>query len=298
VIGCPRRERRGATRPAAGQICRGHDRHCPIGQIEWPTALTIGASTAWRGHRPSDSQEGNILAVDGRKQVPIRNRILADLSSKEYARILPDLASVTLKSGQVLYEPGAVMHSAYFLDTAIASILSEAEDGTSIEVSMVGDEGLVGIPIVLRTQRFPYKIIVQAPGTAWRMKGDVLRKEFDQCGPLHRLVLYYLHSLLVALSQSGACNRFHSVQERLCRWLLTSQDRAQSSEIQSTQEVMSQILGVNRGSASQAASALQRAGLIKYRRGRITILDRSGLEAAACECYRIIKDEFHRFFHT
>ena len=233
-----------------------------------------------------------------RKQVPIGNHILAGLPRKEYSRILSDLAPVTLTSGQVLYEPGAVMHSAYFLDTAIASILSVAEDGTSIEVSIVGDEGLIGIPIVLRTHGLPYRIIVQAPGMAWRMKSDVLRKEFDRCGPLHKLVLHYLHTLIVALSQAGACNRFHTIQQRLCRWLLTSQDRARSSEIHSTQELLSQMLGVNRGSASQAASGLQRAGLIRYRRGRITILDRSGLEAAACECYRILKGEVERFFRA
>ena len=233
-----------------------------------------------------------------RRHALIRNRILAALPCKEYARIRADLASVSLKSGQVLYEPGGVMHSAYFLDTAIASILSVAEDGTSIEVSVVGDEGLIGIPIVLRTHRLPYKVIVQAPGIAWRMKADVLRREFDRCGPLHKLVLHYLHTLIVVLSQSGACNRFHTIQQRLCRWLLTSQDRARSSEIQSTQEPLSQTLGVNRGSASQAASALQRAGLISYRRGRITILDRSRLEAAACECYRTVKGEFDRFFRA
>jgi CRP-like cAMP-binding protein len=233
-----------------------------------------------------------------RKQVPIRNHILAGLPRREYSRILSDLTPVTLKSGQVLYEPGAVMHSAYFLDTAIASILSVAEGGTSIEVSVVGNGGVIGIPIVLRTHGLPYRVIVQAPGMAWRMKADVLRKEFDRCGPLHKLILHYLHTLIVVLSQSGACNRFHSIQQRLCRWLLTSQDNAHSSEIKSTQELLSQMLGVNRGSASQAASGLQRAGLISYRRGRITILDRSGLEAAACECYRIVKGEFERFFRA
>ena len=228
----------------------------------------------------------------------VRNRILAGLSRKEYARILPDLARVTLNSGQVLYEPGSVMPSAYFLETATASILSLAEDGTSIEVSKVGDEGVIGVPIVLRSHGLPYKIIVQESGIAWRMKADVLRKEFDRCGPLHTLVLHYVHALIVVLSQSGACNRFHTIRQRFCRWVLTSQDRAGSSEIKSTQEFLSQMLGVNRGSASQAASALQRAGLISYRRGRITILNRSGLEAAACECYSIVKGEFDRFFRA
>ncbi|MGH7369141.1 MAG: Crp/Fnr family transcriptional regulator [Candidatus Rokuibacteriota bacterium] len=228
--------------------------------------------------------------------VSVRNRILAGLPRREYARILPDLARVTLKSGQVLQEPGGGTQSAYFLDSAIVSILSSASDGTSIEVSLVGDEGMIGLPIVLRSHGLPYRIIVQGPGVAWRMKADVLRKEFERCGPLHELVLRYVHTLIVYLSQSSACNRFHTIQQRLCRWLLISQDRARSSEITSTQEFLAQTLGVNRGSASQAASALQKAGLIRYRRGQIAILDRSGLEAAACECYRLVKGEFDRFF--
>jgi CRP-like cAMP-binding protein len=229
---------------------------------------------------------------------PVRNRILAGLPRKEYARILRDLVRVTLKSGQVLDEPGGVSHSAYFLDTAIVSIVSLATDGTSIELSLVGGEGMIGLPIVLRSHGFPYRTVVQDPGIAWSMKADVFGKEFDRCGSLHKLVLHYTHALIVQLAQSGACNRFHTVKQRLCRWLLMSQDRAQSNEITSTQEFLSQMLGVNRGSASEAASSVQRAGLIRYRRGRITIVNRSGLEAAACECYRIVKSEFDRFFHA
>lgn len=190
------------------------------------------------------------------------------------------------------------MSSAYFLDSAVVSIVSLAKDGTSIEVSLVGDEGVIGLPIVMRSDGLPYRIIVQGAGTAWRMKADVLRKEFERCGRLHELVLRYVHTLIVYLSQSSACNRFHTIQQRLCRWLLISQDRARSSDIKSTQEVLSQILGVNRGSASQAASALQRAGLIRYRRGQIAILNRSGLEAAACDCYRLVKGESDRFFRA
>lgn len=155
--------------------------------------------------------------------VAVRNRLLAGLSRKEYARILPDLARVTLNSGQVMYEPGSVMPVAYFLETAIVSILSVAEDGTSIEVSVVGDEGVIGIPIVLRSHGLPYRIVVQESGIAWRMKADVLRREFERCGPLHKLVLHYVHTLIVVLSQSGACNRFHTIRQRFCRWVLTSQ---------------------------------------------------------------------------
>lgn len=226
----------------------------------------------------------------------VGNRILAGLSRKEYARIAPALELTTLKAGQVVYEPGVTMHWAYFLETAIVSTLSQAKDGSSIEVSLVGREGIVGIPIFLRSHVLPYRIVVQGPGTAWRMKADRLRKEFDLCGALHKLLLHYLHTLIVQLSQSSACNQFHTTRQRLCRWLLTSQDLAGSNEIRSTQEFLSQMLGVHRGSANQAASSLQRTGLIRYYRGRITILNRAGLERAACECYRIIRNEFDDFF--
>jgi len=238
------------------------------------------------------------LSDAGRKPDPVGNRILAGLSRKEYARIGPDLQHVTLTPGQVLYEPGSTMQWAYFLGTAIVSILSQAEEGTSIEVSLVGSEGVIGIPIVLRSHALPYRIVVQGAGTAWRMKADVLRKEFDRCGPLHRLLLHYVHTLIVHLSQSSACNRFHTTRQRLCRWLLSSQDLSGSNELRSTQEFLSQMLGVNRGSANQAAGSLQKAGLIRYRRGRITILNRSGLETGSCECYRIIRSECDRFFRS
>lgn len=231
-----------------------------------------------------------------RKPGSAGNRILAGLPRKEYARIAPELELTTLKAGQVLYEPGGTMHWAYFPETAIASTLSQSEDGSSIEVSLVGREGIIGIPIFLRSLVLPYRVVVQGPGTAWRIKADVLRKEFDRCGPLHKLLLHYVHTLIVQLSQSSACNRFHTTRQRLCRWLLASQDLSGSNELRSTQEFLSQMLGVNRGSANQAASSLQRTGLIRYRRGRITILNRSGLETAACECYRIIRSEFDRFF--
>ena len=188
------------------------------------------------------------------------------------------------------------MHWAYFLDTATVSILSQAESGASIEVSLIGSEGVIGVPIVLRTLKLPYRVVVQRPGTARRTKADVLRKEFDRCRQLHDLLLRYVHTLIVQLAQSSACNQFHTTRQRLCRWLLTSQDLSDSDDLRFTQEVLSQMLGVNRGSANQAASSLQRARLIRYRRGHITILDRSGLETAACECYRVIRTEFDRFF--
>jgi CRP-like cAMP-binding protein len=248
---------------------------------------------AWEGRQPAKE---SILPDGTQKADFVRNRILAGLPRKEYARIAPDLVPTTLKAGQILYEPGAIMQSAYFPETAIVSILSQAEDGTSIEVSLVGSEGFIGVPIVLKSHALPYRVMVQGAGTAWRMKADVLRREFDRCGALHKLLLHYVHSLIVQLAQSSACNQFHTTRQRLCRWLLASEDLSGSNELRSTQEFLSQMLGVNRGSANQAAGALQKAGLIRYRRGRITILNRAGLETATCECYRIIRSEFERFF--
>ncbi len=248
---------------------------------------------AWKSHLPAKES----ILPDGTQKVEfVRNRILAGLPRKEYARIASDLVPTTLKAGQILYEPGGTMQSAYFPETAVVSILSQAEDGTSIEVSLVGSEGVVGVPIVLKSHALPYRVVVQGAGTAWRMKADVLRREFDRCGALHKLLLHYVHALIVQLAQSGACNRFHTTRQRLCRWLLASEDLSGSNELRSTQEFLSQMLGVNRGSANQAAGSLQRAGLIRYRRGRITILNRAGLETATCECYRIIRSEFDRFF--
>ena len=233
-----------------------------------------------------------------KKSTTVTNRILSGLPRKDYARILPDLTPVTLEFGQVLYEPGTVVQWAYFLETAIVSSLFLAADGTSIEVSSVGREGMIGVPIVLKSRSVPYRIVVQQPGTALRIKADVVRKEFDRCGALHTSLLNYVHILIVQLSQSSVCNRFHAIRERLCRWLLASHDRATSNELRFTQEFLAQMLGVNRGSANEAASALQTAGLIRYRRGRITVHDRAGLEAAACECYHLVKAEFDRFFHS
>jgi len=252
----------------------------------------------WRGAAAEPNTRRASLSDASRRSTPATNQILAGLPRKDYARILPDLAPVTLEFGQILYEPGNVMQWAYFLETAIVSILFLAADGTSIEVSAVGMEGMIGIPIVLKSHSAPYRMVVQHPGTALRMKADVLRKEFDRCGVFHTSLLNYVHILLVQLSQSSACNRFHTLRERLCRWLLASHDRAGSNELNFTQEFLAQMLGVNRGSANEAASALQTAGLIRYRRGRITILDRPGLEAAACECYHVVRGEFDRFFHS
>jgi CRP-like cAMP-binding protein len=226
----------------------------------------------------------------------IENRILAMLPAKESRRLDSHLEPVTLKAGQVLYEPGATLRYGYFLDTALVAMLTVAAGGETFEVNLVANEGVVGIPIFLRSDTMPYRVIVQSAGTARRIKAEVLRKEFDSCGPLHELLMRYLHVLFIQISQAGFCNRFHSVGQRLAVWLLVNQDRAQSDELRFTQGFLSQMLGVNPGTVSEAAGALRKRGLIRYSRGHITIVDRTGLQAAACGCYGVVKRESDRFF--
>jgi CRP-like cAMP-binding protein len=236
------------------------------------------------------------MSGNANKDVSIENLILASLPRNEYERLLPDLKPVALKVGQILYEAGGTPRYAYFLDTAMVSLLSTSEGKAACEVSLIGNEGMLGIQVFLGAKTIPYQARVRVPGSARTMKSEVLREEFDQCGPLHEFLLHYVHVLVIQLSQSGVCSRFHTVEHRLCRWLLAAQDRVQSDDLDFTQEFLSQILGGHRGSVSEAASGLQKAGLIRYSRGHISILDREGLEACSCECYRIIRREINRFF--
>src|SRR5262245_43461936 len=200
-------------------MCRVRDRHQRPRRIEYRSVSTSRRPTARRAARSGRHEERD-LSEGSKNPAVAENLILSHLPRKEYARLAAALTRVSLKSGQVLYEPGAAMHWAYFPDSALISILSLAEDGTSLETSLIGHEGLIGIPIVLRSNSVPYRVVVQSPGIAWKMKAEVLRKEFDRCQDLHRFLLYYLHTLIVQLAQSGACNRFHTTRQRLSRWLL------------------------------------------------------------------------------
>jgi CRP-like cAMP-binding protein len=172
------------------------------------------------------------------------------------------------------------------------------EAGTSVEVRLIGSEGMLGVPIFLQSETMPYRATVRTAGSARSMKSDLLKEEFGRCGPFHDLLLRYLHVLVIQLSQLTVCNRFHSVVQRLCRWLLAAQDRVKLTELQFTQDFISQMLGTDRTSVTAAAGVLQKAGLIRYSRGHITILNREGLGAAACECHRIVKKEFDRLFRV
>ena len=237
------------------------------------------------------------LAVSSRKEFreAFANRILATLPREEYERLRPRLEPVRLTQSKILYEAGDVIRYAYFPKGGMVSLLSVTEDGRSIEVGMIGDEGMAGIPIVLRVNRTPYQVMVQIPANAMRIRGDALREEFKRGGKLQDLLLRYAHTLLTQVTQSAACNRFHTVEERLCRWLLVSRDRVQTDTLPLTQEFLSHMLGVPRTSVTMIAGTLQKGGLIRYSRGKITILDRQGMEAASCECYRLVREEINHF---
>lgn len=224
--------------------------------------------------------------------VSIKNLLLSVLPPGEYERLRRGLELVRLPRGAVLYETGAVVRYAYFLTAGMVSLLSVTEDGKTIEVGMIGDEGVAGIAVILGIAIAPYRTTVQIPATTLRIRAGVLREEFERGGVLQSLLLRYTHTLITQLSQSAVCNRFHTAEERLCRWLLISRDRVHSNTISLTQETISQMLGAPRTGVTQTAGLLQQNGLIRYSRGKITILDPRGLEDASCECYKVVRDEF------
>ena len=220
-----------------------------------------------------------------------KNRLLAALPRQEYERLAPHLEPTHLPRGKTIALTGDTLRYAYFPNNGMISLLSTSGGGEAIEVAMVGSEGFVGVPIILKVGVTPYWSMVQIQADAMRISASALGKEFDRGEQLHDLLLQYTHSLLAHVTQSAVCNRFHTVQERLCRWLLLSRDRVKSDTINLTQEFISQMLGTARTGVTMAAVPLQDAGLIRYRRGKITILDREGLESVACECYSIVRKE-------
>lgn len=233
-----------------------------------------------------------------KRAAPVTNRLLAALSKKEYQRLLPELEHVPLTFGDILYEPGDTIGHVYFPDNGIISLLSSVERQKVLEVGIVGNEGVAGLPVVLGVRVSLNRGLVQSAGTATRMKAAVLQREFKRDGALQRLLHRYLHSLLTQISQSAVCNRFHTVDARLARWLLMTHDRVESDEFRLTQEFLSNMLGVRREAVSKSAGALQKRGFVNYSRGHITVLNRAGLEATACQCYRVIKDESDHVFHN
>lgn len=225
----------------------------------------------------------------------IANRLLAKLPNKDYAHLLPLLEQVPLTFGDILYEPGDTIRHVYFPNDSIISLLAAVENRSTLEVGIVGNEGLAGISVFMGVNTSRYQALVQGEGTAMRMKSAAFSKESANTGALQQLLLRYSHSLMTQISQSAACNRFHQVDARLARWLLMTRDRIGKNDFRVTQEFMSNMLGVRREGVNKAAGVLQNQKLINYRRGHVTILNWAGLEKAACKCYRIIKDEHDGF---
>ena len=234
------------------------------------------------------------MPVTENKQNPRENQLLAVLPEEEYIRITPHLEPVSLPLGKVLYESGGLLDWVYFPTDAIVSLLYVMEDGASAEIAVVGNEGLVGIALFMGGLTMPNRAVVQSAGQAYRLKGNVLNQEFNRSGEFQHLLLRYTLALLTQMGQTAVCNRHHTVDQQLCRWLLLSLDRLPSNELSMTQELIANMLGVRREGVTEAAGKLQKAGLIHYSRGQITVLDRPGLEARVCECYKVVKDEFSR----
>jgi CRP-like cAMP-binding protein len=228
----------------------------------------------------------------------IKNQLLSALPTEEYKCLLPNLEFVPLNFKQIIYTPDEPIKYVYFPNSGIISLVNITEDGRTVEAGMVGNEGMAGIPVFLGTDRMPSQAISQVVGDAVRMKADVFKREVTPGTSLYNLLLRYTQALLSQISQSVACNCLHPVEGRCSRWLLMCHDRVKSDQFILTQELISQMLGVRRASVSEVAATLQKAGLIRYSRGKITILDREGLESSACECYRVVKEEFERLLGT
>lgn len=228
------------------------------------------------------------------RRMLVGNRLLAALPPEALERLGPDLDAVTLGQKDVIYRSNHLISHVYFPVTGVVSLVTVMEDGATAEIATVGNEGMVGLPVFLGTGMVPHQAFVQVPGDAFRIEAAAFREEAERWGPMTRIMQRYTQAIFTQVAQSAACNRLHSVEERCARWLLMTHDRVISDEFPLTQEFLSQMLGVRRASVSVIARLLQHAGLIRYRRGRVTILDRQGLESASCECYHIISSEYER----
>jgi CRP-like cAMP-binding protein len=227
---------------------------------------------------------------------PARNHLLAALPREDFARLEPHLELVPLPLGWAVYESGGQQGYVYFPTTAIVSLLYVMADGDSAEIAVVGNDGLVGIALFMGGETTPSRAVVQSEGQAYRLKGLLLKGEFERGGELQHLLLRYTQALITQMAQTAVCNRHHAVEEQLCRWLLLSLDRLPSNELTMTQELIANMLGVRREGVTQAAGKLQEAGVIHYSRGKITVLDRPKLEVLVCECYAVVRRETDRLF--
>jgi CRP-like cAMP-binding protein len=222
------------------------------------------------------------------------NSLLAALPDPEWRRWEPLLERVEMPLSQVLYEPGATLTHVYFPTTSIVSLLYVMENGASAEIAVVGNEGLVGVWLFMGGESTPSRAVVQSAGRGLRLEAQLMKDEFNRAGPVLHLLLRYTQALITQMSQTAVCNRHHTLDQQLCRWLLLSLDRLQANELTMTQELIANMLGVRREGVTEAAGKLQHAGLISYARGHIRVLDRPGLEERTCECYAVVKNEYDR----
>jgi CRP-like cAMP-binding protein len=225
---------------------------------------------------------------------PRKNHLLAALPDAEWQRWLPQLEPVEMPLGQVLYESGSTLSYVYFPTTSIVSLLYLLENGASAEIAVVGNEGIVGVSLFMGGESTPSRAVVQSAGQGFRLRARSMIDEFNRAGPVLHLLLRYTQALITQMSQTAVCNRHHTLDQQLCRWLLLSLDRLQGNDLVMTQELIANMLGVRREGVTEAAGSLQAAGLIRYVRGHITVLDRPGLEKRTCECYAVVKKECDR----
>ena len=223
-----------------------------------------------------------------------QNQLLAAMPEAEWKRWLPEIEAIDMPLGHVLYEPGSTLSHVYFPTTAIISMLYVLENGASAEIAVVGNEGLIGISLFMGGESTPSRAVVQSAGKGYRLPAQAMKDEFNRGGAVMHLLLRYTQALITQMSQTAVCNRHHSLDQQLCRWLLLSLDRLEGNELVMTQELISNMLGVRREGVTEAALQLQSAGLIKYSRGRILVLDRPGIEKRSCECYAVVKKEYDR----
>lgn len=228
------------------------------------------------------------------KPIKEQNYLFHSIPSPEWERLLPHIEPVELPLGKVLYEPGTKMSHVYFPSTAIISLLYALENGSSAEIAIAGNEGIIGISIFMGGESTSSRAVVQSAGLGYRVKSSLILDEFNRSGPVMHLLLRYTQALITQMSQTAVCNRHHTLDQQFCRWLLLSLDRLPSNELVMTQELIANMLGVRREGVTEAALKVQKAGFIKYARGRITILDRTGLEKRTCECYQVVKSEYDR----
>jgi CRP-like cAMP-binding protein len=223
-----------------------------------------------------------------------QNHLLSALPPADLERLQPKLKLVALPLGKVLYESGSRLRQVYFPTTSIVSLLYLMADGASAEIAVVGNEGIIGVSLFMGGETTPSRAVVQSAGHAYQLSGKVLKEEFTRAGAMQHLLLRYTQALLTQMAQTAVCNRHHSLDQQLCRWLLLSLDRFSGNELVMTQQLIANMLGVRREGVTEAAGKLQDAGLIKYSRGRITVVNRRGLEARTCECYAVVKKESDR----